>query len=355
MVGSLDVGGLEHFVLRIAAAQRATGHKTTILAIHGGPLEAEARRMGLPLTILGGTHKLARVARCMFELARRQPDVVHVHNQASLRYATLSKRVSRARVVMTNHGQGHGVARPPSEQEWQDTDAIVTVSDAVAQRMDLNRLGSKISTIYNGVSFAPARRTRPDVRAELGLGEDRFTGIIVARIDGRKGHDTLLHALAVLRSMHTAVTVLVAGDGKERGKIESLAGELNLDASTIRFLGFRNDVPDLLAASDFFVLPSLTEGLPLSVLEAMTHRLPTVATAVGGIPELVTSGQHGLLVPVGEPDALARAIATLACDASLRYTLGGAALTRVEREFTFERMTRAYDELYFRLHGGELS
>jgi glycosyltransferase involved in cell wall biosynthesis len=114
-------------------------------------------------------------------------------------------------------------------------------------------------------------------------------------------------------------------------------------------LGSRSDVDRFLEAADFFVLPSDTEGLPLSVLEAMAHRLPVVATPVGGIPEIVTDGESGLLVPVNEPEALSSAIARLAQDPSLRHSLGEASFRAARDRFSFDAMARQYEALYYRL------
>jgi glycosyltransferase involved in cell wall biosynthesis len=350
-VSSLKVGGMEHFVLRIADAMGRNGHQTSIVALQGGALVDEARKLGLRVVVLGGGSKVLRALRGAFAFARLRPDIINAHNETSLHYAALGKRVSGAKVVLTNHGQGMTSYRDPADGEWHATDSIVTVSDAVAQRMDTARLGHKITTIYNGVTFSPAIRSRAQVRKELGIPENRVVGIIVARMDNLKGHDTLIRAAAVLRQRAATapVTLLIAGDGAERANRESLAKELGLSEKDVRFLGFRSDVPDLLAASDFFTLPSLTEGLPLSILEAMTHRLPTVATPVGGIPELITDGTHGLLTPVNDADALAAAVATLASNPVLRQTLGEAAAERARGEFSFEQMTRRYEALYYRL------
>lgn len=348
VVSSLNVGGMEHFVVRLADAQQQCGHRVFVLALRGGPLAAEAERLGLRVRVLGGTQKALRVLRGLAALARLRPDIVHAHNPTSLHYAVLAKRVSRARVVMTDHGQGRGSVRTPSAQEWSGLDHLVAVSQAVADRVQNPALAGRTSVIHNGVDLAPARRDRAVVRAELGLG-DGPVGVIVARIDSLKGHDTLLHALAQLRDQQVPLTMLIVGDGAERANRERLAEELGLDAGLVRFLGFRSDVREILAASDLFVLPSLTEGLPLSVLEAMSQGLPTIATRVGGIPELIHDGQHGLLVPPNDREALAQALARLASSPDRRQILGAAAFERARDEFSFDAMTHAYEALYARL------
>ena len=349
VVSSLNVGGMEHFALRIAAAQRQAGHDSSVLALQGGPLEDEACKLGLPVAVLGGRNKVQRGLRGVAAFLRLRPQIINSHNETSLQYGVLGKKTSRGRLVMTNHGQGAARPHDPHRREWSLTDAIITVSSAVAQRMDGPRLGRKISVIHNGVEFKPASRPRPEVRTALGIDDNRVVGCIVARIDALKGHDTLLQALALLKQRGTPVTVFIAGDGAERRQRETLAGELGLGGDDVRFLGFRSDVPDLLAASDFFLLPSLTEGLPLSILEAMSHGLPTVATDVGGIPELITDNRHGFLVPVGDPVALAAAMEKIIRNGELRRTFGDAASQRVRDQFSFTRMAHEYEILYRRL------
>jgi glycosyltransferase involved in cell wall biosynthesis len=347
-VSSLQVGGMEQFVLRIAVSQRRQGQEVSILALRGGPLADQAREQGVPVHVPGGSHRAVRLFRALSTLARLQPDIVHAHNPTSLHYATLAKQVSRARVLMTDHGQGLGSVRSPGNGEWSRTDAVVAVSEAVAQRRDIEPIRGRTRVIPNGVEPAAALRSRAAVRAELGEPEDRIVAIIVARIDGRKGHETLLRALAHMQGTPVAarLTLWVAGDGAQRPAMEELAREMGLSPAPVRFLGFRSDVPDLLAAADLFILPSLAEGLPLSVLEAMAHRLPVIATPVGGVPEVVVLEETGLLVPTEEPEALAAAIERLGEDEKTRRRLGAAGYERVLREFSFDRMVERYNRLY---------
>jgi L-malate glycosyltransferase len=349
VVNSLQVGGMEHFVLRLACAQRRGGHQVSILALHSGELADEAHLSGVPVTILGGSSKELRVLRAARFFFSVKPQIIHAHNQTSLHYAVLGKRIGKAAVLMTNHGQGLGSRRTPSAAEWSQTDAVVAVSNAVAERMNQGTLGTKLRTIYNGVAFSPPQRTRAQVFEELGIPEGRTVGVMVARIDHLKGHETLIAALGQLREANLPLTILVAGDGAQRTEREQQASELGLSVNNVRFLGFRSDVPDLLAASDFFVLPSLTEGLPLSVLEAMSHQLPIIATPVGGIPELVEHQKHGLLVAVEDSQMLAETIRRLSMDCSLRKSMGEAGFKRVQETFTYAQMSSAYASLYSEL------
>jgi glycosyltransferase involved in cell wall biosynthesis len=166
-----------------------------------------------------------------------------------------------------------------------------------------------------------------------------------------KAHDCLLKSLALVKQRGLDTTMLIAGDGPERDALERLAAELGLGPDRLRFLGFRSDVGDLLNAADFFVLPSRTEGLPLSLLEAMAFRLPVVVTPVGGIPEVITDGRHGALVPVDDPERLSQAIAELVSDPARRASLGAAAYDHARSHFSFEAMLQEYEDLYRQVLG----
>lgn len=345
LVSSLNVGGMEQFVLRIASRQRDVGNRVSVLALRGGPLQERARSLGVPTAVLRGRSKLSRVVEAGTLLAVERPDILHPHNQTSLHYAAMGKRLTGARILMTNHGQGLGAAREPGMAEWRKTDAIVCVSDAVRNRMD-TWLAEKITTIRNGVEFAPATIARAAMRSELGIPQPRCLAVIIARVDGRKGHDVLLAALEILKERSVPITVLVAGDGAERAALEQGAAQQGLIPSYVRFLGFRDDVPNLLAAADLLVLPSLSEGLPLSVLEAMSHGLPSVASDVGGIPEVILDGEQGLLVPAGAAEPLAEAMERLALCPEQRLEMGSKARIRAQSEFSFDAMVEQYDVLY---------
>ena len=342
VVSSLMNGGMEHFVIRLADAQRRLGHDATVMAIKPGPLGEDARARGVPFTVLDGKGKGDRILRGVAHMARLRPDVIHAHNTTSLHYAVLGRLVSGGRIVLTDHAQ---INRVPRAFEWYLTDAAVAVSRDTATRSPARSVLPDVRVLHNGVDVEAPRRGRAEVRAELGLGPG-LVAIHVARFVPLKAQDTVVRALAQLEARGVALTVLFVGDGPDRASTERLAAELGLGPERIRFLGFRTDVPDLLGASDIFLLSSRTEGLPLSVLEAMSHGLAIVTTPVGGVPELCTDGQHALFVPVDDPAALADALSRLAPDPALRARLGEAALARALADFSFTAMTQKYLGLY---------
>jgi L-malate glycosyltransferase len=342
-VSSLNIGGMEQVVLRLAAAQKATGHRVGILALRGGPLEQEAVRHDLQVSVLG-SGRLMRALRAVRYFRSVRPDIIHVHNPTSLHYAVLSRLAGRPALVLTVHGETH--ARQGSALEWRLVKAVAVVSHAALRTLRLPCDPRKSTVIHNGI--APANDTfemRETVRSDLGVG-DRVVGAIVARLNGRKGHATLLKSVSLLREEGVTPLTLIVGDGPERAALEQQALQLELNEGHVRFLGARSDVDRILSAADFFVLPSDTEGLPLSVLEAMAHGLPIIASRVGGIPELVEHMEQGLLVPPGDPPALANAIRRIVEDRPLRRRLADAARTRVNTEFSLVNTVQNYDLLY---------
>jgi glycosyltransferase involved in cell wall biosynthesis len=199
--------------------------------------------------------------------------------------------------------------------------------------------------VPNGIEVPPAvRRPDPALRAELVRGRPDYVVLTPARLHEQKGHAYLLAAAARVPE----ATFVLAGDGPLRPELERLAAERNV-ADRCVFLGYRSDVSDLLAAADVFVLPSLFEGLPVSVLEAMAAERPVVATAIGGTDEAVTHEVTGLLVPPRDPAALAAAIRRLQADPQLAGRLAAAGRERVQREFssaaTARNVMRIYDEV----------
>jgi glycosyltransferase involved in cell wall biosynthesis len=288
----------------------------------------------------------------MASAAIGRPHVVHCHNPTSLHYATLASLAGSARLVFTDHAQTKGVVRVGTRLEWRLVDAYASVSAETARRCGEIGYRGAPEVVHNGVDAEPPRRSRAEVRAELGLG-DGVVAVNVASFFPVKAQDVLVRAMAILAARRERITTLFLGDGGERARVEALARALGLGPAHVRFLGFRTDVADIVAASELFVLPSRSEGLPMSMLEAMSHAVPVVCTAVGGNRELVADREHGYVVPPDDPEALAAAMGTLASSADLRRRLGEAAASRVRAEFSFARTADRYDTIYGRVLGAD--
>lgn len=200
----------------------------------------------------------------------------------------------------------------------------------------------KIKVIYNAIPLAefdaPAL---PSAEMETMEANKQPIVLTVARLDAQKGHEFLLNAIADIPDAN----FLLAGNGVEQGRLEAMARDLGI-SERVSFLGFRTDIPALLASCSLFVLPSLYEGFSLSVLEAMASGKPVVATAVGGTPEAVVDGVTGYLVPPGNADSLARAIRELLSDPALAHKMGLAGRERVQASFSVDTMAACYGQTY---------
>ena len=214
---------------------------------------------------------------------------------------------------------------------------VVANSRAGAARLRMEGLApQRIAVVPNGVDtarFATPRVARP-----------MTTAITIANLRAEKGHDVLIEAIGALGADCPELRFVFVGDGPCRTKLEQLAAQRGV-GHRVRFLGERDDVPALLAAADLFVLPSRTEAFPNSVMEAMAAGLPVIASGVGGILELVEDGVSGVLVPPGDPIALARAIAHVAGDPAGAAATGHRAYERARDRFSMEQMVSTFVEL----------
>ncbi len=225
------------------------------------------------------------------------------------------------------------------------------VSRDLARRLRdrLNIPARKLQVVHNGIPLGALDQppaANPALRACLAGESGRPIVLTVARLDAQKGLGYLLEAAALAPEAQ----FVVAGEGPERSALEAQAAALGI-AGRVTLLGYRSDIADLIAACDVFVLPSLFEGLPLSVLEAMAAGRPVIATAIGGTDEAITPGETGLLVPPADPAALAGAIRALLADRPLAARLARAGRARVEAEFSAARMVREVVQVYRELLG----
>jgi L-malate glycosyltransferase len=206
----------------------------------------------------------------------------------------------------------------------------------------------KVITIYNGVAIPPSTSStdgRVSTLRELGIEENCIIAIVVARLFPQKGHRHLVQAIAQISARLPRLRVLMVGDGPLRDEIAQLIHELGL-RQMICMLGARTDVVKLLSTSDFFILPSLWEGLPNAVLEAMASRLPVIATDVDGVAEIVLHEKTGILVSPGDAASLSQAIFMLATHPKKGQALARAAHEFVGENFSMEKFVDSYEKLF---------
>jgi glycosyltransferase involved in cell wall biosynthesis len=322
------------------------------------PLAASARELGaevLPVRPmppgLTGARRVIELARL---LRRTRPAVFHAHLSWPLaaKYPLAAAVLARVPAVVATV-QVYPEFRIDRSTYLQEralalgVDRYIAVSENIAGLLggELGWPRRKIEVIYNGVPVERYQRPRdPELRRELTGGSDRQVVLTAARLTPQKGLDVLLRA-----ALHVPEGQFVlAGDGPERPRLEAEAEQLGI-LDRVRFLGLRDDVPELLAASDVFVLPSLFEGSSLAVLEAMAAGKPVVTSAIGGTNELIVDGESGLLVPPGDAAALALALNRVLAQPELRAELGGKARDRARSSFSAAtsaaHVTRVYEDL----------
>jgi L-malate glycosyltransferase len=355
---TLHVGGGEILARKFALECSKDYRPVFALLDEVGSLGEELRREGYVVEVfhrkpgfdLGCARRLGRFLR------RQSVSVVHAHQYAPLFYSCLARLPTRRiPILFTEHGRDY-----PDYRRWKRVwanrslltarDRFVAVGQYVRKALvDFEGLPEgRVDVIYNGRDlrmFIPDQSRRSEVRDQLGLSHDGFVIVQVARLDRLKDHPTALRVMARLKSALPSSTLLIVGDGEERERVQGLVEELGL-ASSVRLLGERNDVARLLQAADLFLLTSVSEGIPLTLIEAMATALPCVATRVGGIPEIVKDGETGFLADSGNDLELARYIVRLAEDPVLRERFGQAGHARVHTRFDEPAMLESYKRMY---------
>jgi glycosyltransferase involved in cell wall biosynthesis len=356
-VDSSEFGGAEKALLTLIRGLDRE-RWTSSLVYHPGPgvepLAAEAAAASCELIPVPpmpeGLVGARRAASFSGLLRRRRPDVFHAHLTwpIACKFGLMAAVAGRVPAVVATH---HLV--PPfvltRRADFQQrllgswVDRRIAVSEDTARSL-VALFGwprEKIEVVHNGIPL-PAQPVAadPELRAELRQGQLAIV-LVPARLDPLKGHEVLLEAARTLEG----VQVAFAGDGPERARLEGLVDELAL-SGRVNFLGFREDMPRLFASADVVVLPSLAEGLPLSLLEAMAAGTPVVATAIGGTDEAVEDGITGLLVPPSDAPALAAAVERVLADPEEARRRAEAGAARVASLFAADRMVERVEALY---------
>jgi glycosyltransferase involved in cell wall biosynthesis len=356
-VDSNIYGGCEEVVLLLLSGFDKTRWRP-ILVHHEAPgierLLNEVRQLGIScrgVPAITGHNRLATLRRLVGELRAAEPAIFHAHLNWPLgcRYGVASAKISGVpAIVVTSHlyspiaGTRFGWLKNRIQAAM--IDRYIAVSRAEKERLcrDLGIPDVKVRVVHNGIRLAQFKKSaNAALRDKLTEGRDLPLVCTPARLHPQKGHKYLLQAATLVLD---AIFVL-AGDGPERSNLEELCLNLGLKGR-VRFLSHQEDIPQLLATCDLFVLPSLYEGLPLSVLEAMASGKPVVATRVGGTDEVVVHGSTGMLVPPMNVTALAVSIGAMLTDRTMAARFGEAGRKRVAQMFSAEAMVRGVSEVY---------
>jgi glycosyltransferase involved in cell wall biosynthesis len=349
-------GGAQEHLYGLVTRMDPSRFDVSIVSLSPGSAVRKLQRSGLDVLVIDEPDDAIAVGALAAHLVDVRPDVLHNHmyraelvgTRAAIALAEVGHR--RPYVVSTVHS-----SRIRSDEDREmlrvltpHIDQLIAVSKMIEEKLEHEgRTGAPVRRIYNGVDLSRYDHLEPccTLPEEYGMEPGSQLVGVVARLEPEKGHPTLLEAWpAVLRAVPD-VYLLIVGEGSRREALEAMARELRV-AHRVVFTGRRDDVPAVTRALDVAVLPSYREAQGLSILEAMALSRPVVASNVGGIPEMITDGVTGLLVPPHDPDALSGAIIRLLRDHPFADTLGRAGHDLVHDRFCIDLMVDAVQQIY---------
>ena len=350
VVDSMEMGGAEKLTAMLCRMQRDHGHNPSVHCLYlVGVLGEELRAEGFDVFLHQPGFVLKQMRSLYKNFRRSRPDAVHCHNATAAIFAALPARLAGVKTVIVTR---HGLVNPPYHLRRElkfalasrCCDWIVGVCEGTRTNLMAAPFAARdrIIHIYNGalplnVQVVP----RP---------KNGFTLLSVGRLAPPKDHATLLHAVALTRAHHPDVQLWMVGHGPLESNLRKLSADLGLDRC-VTFFGEQPDVAPFMLAADLFVMSSVTEGLPVSLLEAMSAGLPAVVTHVGGMGEIARLSRAVTLVPTSDPEAMAAALSKAIAQRQELPKLGELASTSYERYFRPERMFDEYISLYNRRIG----
>ena len=357
LISSGGYYGAENMVLQLTRSLNQLGCETTLGVFknaHAPNIEIveAAQRHGISVEIFECRGKVDRstVRGIRNLLLRQQTDILHTHGYKANSYGFRASRATATKIVATSHnwpGKSMMLRAYAALDKLQLRyfDHICPVSEAVASTLERALVPrDKITVVQNGIDVDRFSAGVPSLR-DLGRYKGKSVVGYVGRLVEGKGLDVLIRAAKGLIQRITNVEFIFVGEGPKRESLQSLAAQLGL-CDHISFIGPRFDLPDVYASFDIFVLPSLREGMPLVVLEAMAARKPVVATRVGAIPIVVKDEQTGLLVHPGDADELQRAIHRFLSGPDMCHQFGERGHELVKRQFSSQRMATRYLTVY---------
>jgi L-malate glycosyltransferase len=364
LLHGLRIGGAEVLAAGLARRFHEAFRFFFVCLDELGSLGQQLREEGFPVWLLRRQPGLD--LRCPWRLAkllrRERVDLLHAHQYTPFFYGMTARMLCRRPpVLFTEHGRWY----PDSPRRkrifanrllLERRDRVVGVGQSVRQALIDNEgfPSHRVQVIYNGVDLAPFVRAGPQratVRSELGVGGDELLILQVARLDALKDHATAIRTLAHVVGRGVRTQLVLVGEGPEERKIHQLVQQHKLECQ-VRFLGLRTDIARLLSAADLFLLTSVSEGIPLTLIEAMAVGLPVVATRVGGVQEIVEDGKTGLLAPRGDDAALAASVLRLLNNPTQRRRMGELGRERAQALFSDQQMHDRYIRLYCEMLDG---
>ncbi len=357
---SLDCGGLERLVLCLCGEGAAAGDKVSVLCLeHPGELAEEVRKTGAEVISLHrkpGLMRLSEAIHLRTILKRIAPDVIHCHQMAAALYVGTTARTLRIPAILHtehgNHDYSNWRQRLLATIAFRTPDKIYCVSRSIANNLVKYRLVAEnyLTVQVNGIPLPTEKELRPatPTRKQLGIDEQTIVYGTVGRLARVKRQERLLRAVATLAKQDRKVHLILVGDGPQHDELEQISTELDIN-HLVHFAGFQLDPLPWIALLDIFVLTSDSEGMPMALLEAWAAKKPVVVTAVGGLPELVTEGETGLLTPPGDQEQLVKTLDSLATSPEQRNHLGNGGYSLVVEKYSAKKIAGTYRNGYLSL------
>ncbi len=361
-------GGAQRYVFELALAARSRGYAVHVACGTQGELTQRLIAESIPVSLVSGlsrdVHFSAdlRALASLYRIIRKErPDVVHANSSKAGLIAVVAARLARVpRIIFTAHGWAFNESRPAWQRKifavmhWLTAllaHKVICVSEAIRRdARSLPLIEDRLVMLHHGVAPVP---TLPRTEARHGLEGHAKRGLLgsafwvgsLAELHPNKGLDTLVQAFAAVATHAPHAILVLIGAGQDQGRLAALAHQLRIE-DRVFFCGHVAQGARYLSALDLFVLPSRSEALGYALLEAGIAGIPSVASKVGGIPEIITDGLNGLLVPAGDSTALSAALRTLIDDAELRTRYGKALQEKVLNEFGEQQMLDQTFALY---------
>jgi glycosyltransferase involved in cell wall biosynthesis len=353
---TLPIGGAEEHLLTVLKNTDLGRYNPTVCCIRDkGAIGEEIENSGFHLITLQRNSKKwdFRIVTDILSIIReREIQLIHTHLYHANMYGRMAALIAKIPVVSTEHNahsQCKAARMVINRLLARKTNRMIAVSRVVKDHIiTRDRIEpSKVEVIYNGIDIRhfPSSLTKTAAREKIGVPADCFLVGTVGRISGEKGHIYLIDALRSAKDIVPDLRLIIVGSGPLELHLKKAVSDQGLERNVL-FAGFRRDVPDILKAMDVFAFPSLREGFPVALLEAMASRLPVVATPVGGIAEIITDGINGLFVEPRNENGLAKAIITLYQNPVLREDLGLKARETVAGKFNALTMVENLDSVY---------
>jgi glycosyltransferase involved in cell wall biosynthesis len=354
LIETSDLGGAENVMINLVTNLEEDGYHSIVCLRKEGALYDELIKRGIEAHIINeeGFFDVRFVINLFVLVRMKKVSLIHAHEFLMNVYGTIVGKLSGRPVVTTLHGKFYYY------EKWRRRFALQLVSkfsQLVCVSEDLRgfvseKIGipkNRIVTIYNGIDTELFAKSEKAVlmKEKFGIKNGQKVVGTVANLNAMKGHTYLLKAIPSIIRDYPSVVFLFVGKGDQEEKLRKEALDLGI-FEYVKFLGFRSDIPELLNLMDVFVLPSLSECLPLSVLEAMALSVPTVVTDVGGIREIIKDQETGYIVPPADPAALADKISLLLGDRTNARSIGLGGREAVDEKFSIETMLAQYQSLY---------